>query len=124
MTDKLPPNLLALFAARPPLRWLEFPDYAPEKRQTPSVGGVAAFLPELQKYKDADGYQPTESWVQARERKKREKKEATEELRREGPKTCEFYLAWHFIICQLTAFIFLQINQMRTPTSAETPSKR
>lgn len=89
MTDKLPPNLLALFAARPPLRWVEPPDYAPEKRTTAPISGVAAFLPELQKYKETDVYHPTESWLQAKDRKKREKKEAAERLLTEGPLQCE-----------------------------------
>lgn len=94
MTDKLPPNLLALFAARPPLRWLEHPDYAPEKRKTAPVDGVAAFLPELQKYKETDNYQPTESWLQARDRKKLEKKDAVERMRTDAPKIC-VYLKLH-----------------------------
>ena len=89
MTDKLPPQLLALFAARPPLRFLEHPDYAPEKRKTATVGGVAAFLPELQKYKETDAYTPTESWLQARDRKKLEKKAAVEQLHNDAPKICE-----------------------------------
>jgi U1 small nuclear ribonucleoprotein len=88
MTDKLPPQLLALFAARPPLRFLEHPDYAPEKRKTATVSGVAAFLPELQKYKETDDYKPTESWLQARDRKIREKKAAVEALRKDAPKNC------------------------------------
>lgn len=88
MTDKLPPQLLALFAARPPLRWLEAPDYAPEKRTTAKVEGIAAYLPQ---YKQAlatdDGYVATESWLDKRDRKKREKKEAVERLAKEGPAT-------------------------------------
>ncbi|KAK8932838.1 U1 small nuclear ribonucleoprotein [Metarhizium anisopliae] len=86
MTDKLPPNLLALFAPRPPLRWVEPPDYAPEKRKTAPINGVAALLPELQKYKETDVYNPTESWLEAKDRKKHEKKEAVEKLLTEGPK--------------------------------------
>ncbi|KAL6885088.1 hypothetical protein HDV57DRAFT_413027 [Trichoderma longibrachiatum] len=86
MTDKLPPNLLALFAARPPLRWVEPSDHAPEKRRTAPIGGVAAFLPELQKYKETDVYEPTESWLEMRDRKKREKAEAAARLAIEGPK--------------------------------------
>lgn len=89
MTDKLPPNLLALFAARPPLRWVEPPDHAPQLRKTAPVSGVAAFLPELQKYKETDDYKPTESWLQARDRKTREKKEAVQKLLTEAPTTCE-----------------------------------
>ena len=89
MTDKLPPQLLALFAARPPLRFLEHPDYAPEKRKTATIASVAAFLPELQKYKETDEYTPTESWLQARDRKKLEKQTAVEQLRKDAPKICE-----------------------------------
>ncbi|KAG5750197.1 hypothetical protein H9Q70_007147 [Fusarium xylarioides] len=85
MTDKLPPNLLALFAARPPLRFLDPPDHAPQHRRTAPITGVAQFLPELQKYKETDVYNPTESWLQARDRKKREKKEKLETLLREAP---------------------------------------
>ncbi|PTB58859.1 hypothetical protein M431DRAFT_288463 [Trichoderma harzianum CBS 226.95] len=86
MTDKLPPNLLALFAARPPLRWVEPSDHAPEKRRTAPIGGLAAYLPELQKYKETDDYKPTESWLEMRDRKKREQKEAAASLVTEGPK--------------------------------------
>lgn len=89
MTDKLPPNLLALFAARPPLRWVEAVDFAPEKRKTAPIDGIAAFLPELEKYKATDEYNPTESWLQARDRKAREKKAAAEALVVEGPLKCE-----------------------------------
>ncbi|KAF0322902.1 U1 small nuclear ribonucleoprotein 70 kDa-like protein [Colletotrichum siamense] len=86
MTDKLPPNLLALFAPRPPLRWVPPPDHAPEKRKTLPVSGVAEFLPALQAYKETDEYKPTESWLQMRDRKKLEKQAAVEKLKTEGPK--------------------------------------
>jgi U1 small nuclear ribonucleoprotein 70kDa len=89
MTDKLPPQLLALFAARPPLRWLEAPDHAPERRITSKIDGVAAFLPQ---YKQAlatdDGFVATESWLEKRDRKRREKKEAVDRLKKEGPINC------------------------------------
>ncbi|KAI0976293.1 U1 small nuclear ribonucleoprotein of 70kDa MW N terminal-domain-containing protein [Xylaria arbuscula] len=85
MTDKLPPNLLALFAPRPPLRWLAAPDHAPEERKTSKVSGLAEYLPHLAAYKDQDGYAPTESWLQARDRKKWEKKEKQENLLSEAP---------------------------------------
>ena len=88
MTDKLPPNLLALFAPRPPLRWVDPPDYAPEKRKTAAIDGVAAFLPQLQHYKETDVYEPTESWLEARDRKKQEKKEAVQQLLTVAPKLC------------------------------------
>lgn len=92
MTDKLPPNLLALFAARPPLRWVEPSDHAPEKRRTAPIGGLAAYLPELQKYKETDDYKPTESWLEMRDRKKREQKEAAAALVTEGPKQCKDWM--------------------------------
>ena len=89
MTDKLPPNLLALFAPRPPLRWLEAPDHAAEKRKTADITGAAGFLSELRKYGEEHKYNPTESWLQARDRKKREKKAASEGLSTDGPNQCE-----------------------------------
>ncbi|KAI2637273.1 U1 small nuclear ribonucleoprotein of 70kDa MW N terminal-domain-containing protein [Xylaria nigripes] len=86
MTDKLPPNLLALFAPRPPLRWLPAPDHAPEERKTSKITGLAEYLPILAAYKEADGYVPTESWLQARDRKKLEKAAQQEKLLEEGPR--------------------------------------
>ncbi|ORY69653.1 U1 small nuclear ribonucleoprotein of 70kDa MW N terminal-domain-containing protein [Pseudomassariella vexata] len=85
MTDKLPPQLLALFAPRPPLRWVPHIDQAPEARKTARVTGLAQYLPALNAYKDNDGYVPTESWLQMRDRKKLEKKAAAEKLLTEGP---------------------------------------
>ncbi|KAI1504225.1 U1 small nuclear ribonucleoprotein of 70kDa MW N terminal-domain-containing protein [Biscogniauxia marginata] len=85
MTDKLPPNLLALFAPRPPLRWVPAPDYPAEQRKTHSVAPVSEYLPHLAAYKDKDGYVPTESWLQMRDRKKLEKKAKQEKQLTEGP---------------------------------------
>ena len=101
MTDKLPPNMLALFAPRPPLRWVPPPDFAPEERRTAAVGGVADFLPALAAYKDADGYVPTESWLQARDRKKLEKKAEVEQLLTDAPKLCapHFWYSSSSIFC-------------------------
>lgn len=78
MTDRLPPNLLALFAPRPPLRWVPPCDHAPEQRRTAAVSGVAQFLPALAEYEREYEYHPTESWLEARDRKKREKAERLE----------------------------------------------
>ncbi len=89
MTDKLPPNLLALFAPRPPLRWVPPCDAPPEKRKTAPVSGIAEFLPALASYEHEYEYHPTESWLEARDRKKREKKEAIEKMIVDAPKTCE-----------------------------------
>ncbi|KAK1751547.1 U1 small nuclear ribonucleoprotein of 70kDa MW N terminal-domain-containing protein [Echria macrotheca] len=86
MTDKLPPNLLALFAPRPPLRWVPPSDKPPEQRKTATITGLADYLPAVAEYEREYEYHPTESWLDARERKKREKKEAAERLLAEGPK--------------------------------------
>ncbi|PMD41468.1 hypothetical protein L207DRAFT_326310 [Hyaloscypha variabilis F] len=85
MTDKLPPNLLALFAPRPGLRFLPPSDHAPEERKTAAISGVAAFLPQLEEYKKTDDYKPTESWLERKFRVKQEKKERQEKLLKEGP---------------------------------------
>ena len=89
MTDKLPPNLLALFAPRPPLRWVPPSDHAPEERMTAAITGLSAFLPQLQEYKETDKYEPTESWLQKQDRVKLEKKLHQEKLLNEGPLSCE-----------------------------------
>ena len=89
MTDKLPPNLLALFAPRPPLRWVPPSDHAPQERKTANVSGIAAFLPQLEEYKATDQYEPTESWLQRKDRMKLEQKRQQEKLLKEGPVSCE-----------------------------------
>ncbi|KAK3067451.1 hypothetical protein LTR53_015678, partial [Teratosphaeriaceae sp. CCFEE 6253] len=71
MTDKLPPNLLALFAPRPPLRYLPPADHPPEDRRTTFITGVAAFLPNL--HDDFGDYTPSESWLEAKDRRALEK---------------------------------------------------
>lgn len=88
MTYQLPPMLLNLFAPRPPLRWVEPIDHAPEKRCTPKISGVGQYLQAMREYKDNDGYVPTDSWLQKRDRKKIEKKEKQEKLLTEGIKDC------------------------------------
>ncbi|KAK6348982.1 hypothetical protein TWF730_009742 [Orbilia blumenaviensis] len=85
MTDKLPGNLLALFQPRPPLRYLQPADHAPEHRQTAPISGVAQYLQELRR-PDPD-YMPTESWLLARDRKKREKLENQERTLKQGVET-------------------------------------
>lgn len=54
MTDKLPHNLLNLFAPRPTLRWVPPIDVPPEKRHTPAVSGTADFVEALREYKETD----------------------------------------------------------------------
>lgn len=102
MTDKLPPNLLALFAPRPPLRFLEAPDHAPQLRKTQPVSGIAQYLPALQVYKETDVYEPTESWLEMKDRKKRERKDEVEKLHTEAPKNCEDSLRTRRGRCWLT----------------------
>ena len=87
MTDKLPHNLLALFAPRPPLRYLPHPDHAPEERHSSKISGVAAFLPALNEYKQQE-FEHTESWFERRIRRKAEKKEALEKNLGEGFEAC------------------------------------
>ena len=84
MTHKLPPNLLALFAARPALRYLPPSDHAPEERTTSNIGGLAQYLSALEDYKEEIAYEPTESWLQRKDRIKLEKKERQERLITEG----------------------------------------
>lgn len=91
MTDKLPPNLLALFAPRPPLRFLPPSDHPSGERKTREISGIAQFLPALKEYIETDDHKPTESWLQRHDRKKLEKKERQEKLLKDGPTSCEGY---------------------------------
>jgi hypothetical protein len=110
MTDKLPPNLLALFAPRPPLRYLPHCDHEPAKRRTMPISGVAAFLEELRK-PDPD-YVPTESWLQRRDRLQLEKKERQEKKIKEGLENCESHRI-SYIICALGLYFFFCEKQQR-----------
>lgn len=82
MTDKLPPNLLALFAARPPLRYLPPNDIPPEARKTANIDGVAQYLPQLKE--EFGDYKPTESWVEMKDRTRLEKEAHQKWLMGEG----------------------------------------
>lgn len=82
MTDKLPPNLLALFAPRPGLRYINPTDHPQQERRTHDIEGVGAYVDSLKDHED--DYQPTESWLQKRDRVKTERKEATEKNMTEG----------------------------------------
>jgi U1 small nuclear ribonucleoprotein len=84
--------LLNLFAPRPPLRWTEPMDHAPETRQTSNIGGIGQYMQALREYKDNDGYVPTDSWLQKRDRKKMEKEEKQKWLLTEGVKQCRAHL--------------------------------
>ena len=116
MTDKLPPNLLALFAPRPPLRWVPPSDHAPAERKTANISGIAAFLPQLQEYKETDNYDATESWLQRKDRLKMERKQQQEKLLKEGPTGCERTLIFciHHITTFLGSISILQTSDTNT----------
>ncbi|KAJ3367318.1 hypothetical protein GGF31_007568 [Allomyces arbusculus] len=79
MTDRLPPNLLARFAPRPPIEYLPPLDRAPGEREGPRYSGVADLMAELKTY-DPD-YVPWESAEEKRQRKKEERElKAKEEI--------------------------------------------
>ena len=82
MTDKLPPNLLALFAARPPLRFLPPADHPPEDRRCHAIEGVGAYVSRINEV--FGDYKPTESWPEAKDRRKIEKQKHREFMVGEG----------------------------------------
>jgi U1 small nuclear ribonucleoprotein 70kDa len=86
MTDKLPPQLLNLFAARPPLRYLLPADTAPEKRKTPAVAGIAKYLAEIPKH-DTD-YNPTDTEEINKQKRRIAKAERNRKFLRDGIETC------------------------------------
>jgi hypothetical protein len=120
--------LLNLFAPRPPLRWVEPADHAPEKRCTPKISGVGQYLEAMKEYKDNDGYVPTDSWLQKRDRKKLEKKEKQEYLLTEGVKDCTTSLRALGILLAHLSFLshanITQTNRRKIPKSRATPSRR
>jgi U1 small nuclear ribonucleoprotein len=97
MTDKLPPNLLALFAPRPPLRYIPPSDRAPDDIKKSTISGVAGLVGELKNYPEEVPYNATESWLQRRARLKAEKEEQLEKHVTEGFKECKskMYLRHH-----------------------------
>jgi U1 small nuclear ribonucleoprotein 70kDa len=85
MTDKLPPQLLALFQPRPPVRYIPPLDDSPEEKgvKSSTISGIAAFLPQVDDYKENDEYHPTESWLQTRDRKRAEKLQRIEDMKKD-----------------------------------------
>jgi U1 small nuclear ribonucleoprotein 70kDa len=85
MTDKLPPDLLQLFQPRPPVKYYAPLDNAPEEKASkPStITGLAAFLGEVENYAEEYEYQPSESWLQKRDRVRAEKKQRIEDMSKE-----------------------------------------
>ena len=88
MTDKLPPQLLNLFAPRPPLRYLPPADTAPEKRKTTVVSGIAAFLSQIPKHDQ--NYVPTDTAEQAKEKRRAAKILRSQKFLREGIENCTY----------------------------------
>jgi U1 small nuclear ribonucleoprotein 70kDa len=86
MTDKLPPQLLALFAPRPPLRYLPPADTAPEKRRTPGISGIARFLSELPRH-DQD-YVATQTEEQKKIQRRMARADRNQKLLRDGNENC------------------------------------
>jgi U1 small nuclear ribonucleoprotein 70kDa len=91
MTDKLPPQLLALFAPRPPLRYLLPADVAPEKRKTPAVSGIAQFLAAIPEH-DQD-YVPTDTAEQQKDKRRAAKQARIQKQLRDGVENCMTHLA-------------------------------
>ena len=84
MTHKLPPNLLALFSARPALRYLPQSDHAPEERKTNKISGVAQYLEALHEYGEEAPPDTGESWFEKKIRLKAEKKDKLEKTVKAG----------------------------------------
>ncbi|KAJ6144945.1 U1 small nuclear ribonucleoprotein of 70kDa MW N terminal-domain-containing protein [Penicillium chermesinum] len=84
MTDKLPPPLLALFQARPPLRYIPPTDRAPEECKKSTLTGVAQYLSAAEEFKKEKPYNPTECWLQRKARQKAERKELLAKKLAEG----------------------------------------
>jgi hypothetical protein len=123
MTDKLPPNLLALFTPRPPLRYIPPCDHAAGERFTTPVSGVAQFLPALAEYKETDVYHPTESWLQRRDRKKLEKKEKVVKMNSVGVTECMFRSLFDFLISSLTRTVQIIPRTKERNAASEMPTK-
>ncbi|KAF7721738.1 hypothetical protein EC973_004176 [Apophysomyces ossiformis] len=77
MTDKLPPNLLKLFAPRPPLPYAPPLDKDPEKRVGAKVTGIASLVDMLKNY-DPD-YVPWKTIEEKRKEKMETRKKKAQE---------------------------------------------
>jgi U1 small nuclear ribonucleoprotein len=63
-------------------------DHAPENRQTSNIGGIGQYMQALREYRDNDGYVPSDSWLQKRDRKKLEKQERQKKILNEDVHNC------------------------------------
>jgi U1 small nuclear ribonucleoprotein 70kDa len=86
MTDKLPPQLLALFAPRPPLRYLLPADIAPERRKSTQVSGLASFLHVFDESEDE--YTPTDTAEQAKVKRRAAKEARLHKTLQDGIEYC------------------------------------
>ncbi|XP_070496027.1 U1 small nuclear ribonucleoprotein 70 kDa isoform X1 [Chironomus tepperi] len=75
MTQFLPANLLALFAAREPIKYLPPPDKLPHEKKTRGYVGVGAFLDQFEDPKDTPPPTRVETKEERIERRRREKAE-------------------------------------------------
>ncbi|XP_012940085.1 U1 small nuclear ribonucleoprotein 70 kDa, partial [Aplysia californica] len=75
MTQYLPPNLLALFAARDPLPHLPPADKLPHEKRRVPYAGVAAFLDGFEDPKDTPPPTRVETRDERKERKRKERQE-------------------------------------------------
>ncbi|GAB5592282.1 hypothetical protein Unana1_07182 [Umbelopsis nana] len=82
MTDKLPPNLLKLFAPRPPLPYIPPLDKDPSKRKGPQISGISQYTELLKNY-DSD-YVPWKSLAEKKKERMESKKKAAAEAVEEG----------------------------------------
>ncbi|KAI9494556.1 hypothetical protein BDB00DRAFT_308659 [Zychaea mexicana] len=82
MTDKLPPNLLKLFAPRPPLPYAPPLDKDPGERVGARITGIAELVPQLKTY-DQD-YVPWKSIEQKRKERMEAKKKVADEALEKG----------------------------------------
>jgi U1 small nuclear ribonucleoprotein len=80
MTQFLPPNLLALFQARPPIPYLPPPDL--KKRKLPQYLGVSACLAEFEDPSETPPPQPPRpDTKETRKKRKREDKDTANQQR-------------------------------------------
>jgi U1 small nuclear ribonucleoprotein len=80
MTQFLPPNLLALFQARPPIPYLPPPDL--KKRKLPAYQGVSSCLSAFEDPADTPPPQPPKpDTKESRKKRKREEKETANQQR-------------------------------------------
>ena len=68
------------------MRYMPPSDHAPEIRKTPTIGGIGQYVQALEEYDD--DYEPTESWLQRKDREKMERKAKVEHMMTEGVKSC------------------------------------